>query len=96
MADWAPGSPLSRQLRDDVQAATSIFGPDGLAPDPVHFAQLKSEATDRYLAAKKVRGSAKEEEAYVWTGDMWQSARDGIKAHDRQCESTSLSPSPEA
>lgn len=21
---------------------------------------------------------------YVWTGDMWQSARDGIKAHDRQ------------
>ena len=42
-----------------------------------------------------VKGSSGET-TYVWTGDMWQSARDGIKAHDRQCESTSLSPSSEA
>ena len=61
MADWAPGSPLSRQLRDDVQAAKSIFGPGGVAEDPERFDQLKSEAADRYLAAKKAR--LEEEEA---------------------------------
>lgn len=27
---------------------------------------------------------------YVWTGDRWQSAADGIKAHDLQCVASSL------
>ena len=61
---------------------------------PVAAAVSLTKAQQNFVIP--VKGSSGET-TYVWTGDMWQSARDGIKAHDRQCEcSSSLSSSSEA